>query len=168
MLVKPDNKILRTPTEDFDFQNPQTNLEELVELLKNEMMKHNGLGLAAPQLGIPFSVFVVGDPTNKDSIMEFINPKIIYKSDKMCYSNEGCLSFPLLFIKIKRPEEVRIRYSDKTGVVKTGKFNGITARAILHEYDHLQGILFTDIANRIHLEKAQKDKKLYLRRNNKK
>ena len=131
------------------------------------MMLENGIGLAAPQVGMNLSVFVIGDPTNRESIIAMFNPKIVDTFGEMVYYNEGCLSFPGLYVKVKRPAGVRIRFTDMNGETTTTKYSGMTARSIQHEYDHLDGILFQRRANRIHLEKARKDYKMMMRRRKK-
>jgi peptide deformylase len=74
--------------------------------------------------------------------------------------DEGCLSFPNLFLKIKRPRTIKVRFTKPNGDTETMKFDGITARCFLHELDHLNGIVFTSKANRYHLERAMKYKKM--------
>jgi peptide deformylase len=163
-LVHTHNKILRQPTLPFDFEGNGRDPIQLAEALANKMIEHNGVGLAAPQVGIPLSVFVVGDPTNKESIMAFFNPKIVDFSEETVYYDEGCLSFSGLIVKINRPKEIRLRFTDMYNETTTTKFTGFTARVIQHEYDHLSGIVFTSKATAYHLGKAKKDQKLRLRR----
>ena len=76
----------------------------------------------------------------------------------MVIESEGCLSYPGLFIKIKRPTEIRARITDWQKNIDTFKLTGLTARIFQHEYDHLQGINFTQRANKIHLDRAKKQK----------
>lgn len=163
-LVNSSDPHLKHGTYDFNFAEPQIDPQELAENLANVMIENNGVGLAAPQVGISLSAFVVGDPKNRDSIRAFFNPKIVDMSGDEVYIEEGCLSFPGLFVKVKRPSEIRIRYQNVQGETITEKFSGFTARIIQHEYDHLQGIVFTSKANRIHLNKARKDQKLLQRK----
>jgi peptide deformylase len=163
-LVHTHDKILRQPTLPFDFEGNGRDPIQLAEALANKMIEHNGVGLAAPQVGIPLSVFVVGDPTNKESIMAFFNPKIVDFSEETVYYDEGCLSFSGLIVKINRPKEIRLRFTDMYNETTTTKFTGFTARVIQHEYDHLSGIVFTSKATAYHLGKAKKDQKLRLRR----
>jgi peptide deformylase len=163
-LVNSSDPVLRKPTEMFDFNNPSIDPEELATNLGETMIKNRGVGLAAPQCGYPLSVFVVGDPTNIDSVMAFFNPKIVDISDDLYYYDEGCLSFPQLFIKIQRPTAIRLRFTDMYNETTTTKYTGFTARVIQHEYDHLQGIVFKNKAKSFHLHKAYKDQKLRIRR----
>ena len=163
-LVSQNDKILREPTTRFVFEGDGQDARRLAEDLANKMIELGGVGLAAPQVGIPLSVFVVGDPTNKESIMAFFNPIIVDTTIDQAYYEEGCLSFPGLYINIKRPKGIRLRFTDLHNETTTTKYSGFTARAIQHEYDHLQGTLFTNKATSYHLSKAKKDKKILDRR----
>jgi peptide deformylase len=163
-LVDPNDPILKQPTERFDFENPQIDPKQLAEQLAETMILHNGIGLAAPQCGIPLSVFVVGNPRDRDTIMAMFNPSIVNTMGEETYIEEGCLTYPGLYIKVKRPQQVRLRFTDMNGETTTAKYTGMTARAIQHECDHLQGIIYKKKANRIHLDRAQKKYKQILRR----
>ena len=164
MLVDSNDPILKQPTERFDFENPQIDPKQLAEQLAETMILHNGIGLAAPQCGIPLSVFVVGNPRDRDTIMAMFNPSIVNTMGEETYIEEGCLTYPGLYIKVKRPQQIRLRFTDMNGETTTAKYTGMTARAIQHEYDHLSGIVFTSKATAYHLSKAKKDQKLRLRR----
>ena len=166
-LIDNADPILKEKTEAFNFDDPQVPPEQLATMLAETMMLENGIGLAAPQVGMNLSVFVIGDPTNKESIIAMFNPKIVDTFGEMVYYTEGCLSFPGLYVKVKRPAGVRVRFTDMNGETTTTKYSGMTARSIQHEYDHLDGILFQRRANRIHLEKARKDYKMMMRRRKK-
>jgi len=146
-LVEP---ILKTPTQPFDFENPPFNAEEFAEKLVNIMQNRNGIGIAANQIGVPYSIFAIAS----DPIYVCFNPMIVHESEEQVLLEEGCLSFPDLFVKIKRPKLIRLRFADYNGNVHTFKFEGITARAIQHEMDHLKGELFFNKANKYHREKA--------------
>jgi len=159
-----NDPILKIPSEKFDFQNPQMDPKELAIILSETMVDKKALGLSAPQLGISLSVIVVGDYTDKNSCMALFNPKVVDTFGDLVYYEEGCLSFPGLFIKIKRPSGIKVRFTDQFGETTTTKFSGLTARSILHEIDHLNGLLFTSRANLVHLVKAKKDQKLRLRK----
>ena len=110
------------------------------------------------QVGLQYSMFVFGNPSEPESIVGAFNPKIVDFSSGLEYGEEGCLSFPGLFIKIKRPTEIRARITDWQKNIDTFKLTGLTARVFQHEYDHLQGINFTQRANKIHLDRAKKQK----------
>ena len=113
-LVEKYDPILSTPTEKFDFDNPQMDPIELFENLRDAMVANRGMGLAAPQVGIPLSVFVIGHPDDPDNIIPVFNPKIV-SHDGEVSEEEGCLSFPGLFVKVTRPAIVRARYTTQHG-----------------------------------------------------
>jgi len=157
-LLKPNDPLLRQKSEEFDFSSPQMDANELYLLLRDKMCEHRSLGLSAPQLGIMLKVFVFGNPDEPDSIMPVFNPIMVNYSDEGSIYEEQCSTFPGLFLKVKRPNMVRMRYANADGDVQTHNFQGITARVALHEFDHLQGILFTERANRFHLDQAKRKK----------
>lgn len=105
------------------------------------MEAHKALGLAAVQVGVPIRVLVVRD--NNGESIKVINP-VIVDTDGEISIQEGCLSFPGLFLRITRPSEVTIKYFDETGVQRTSIGDKLLGRAILHELGHLDGKLFTD------------------------
>jgi len=166
-LIDNSHPILKQPTDKFDFENPQIPPDQLASQLGETMIYNHGIGLAAPQVGIPLSVFVVGDPDNRESVICMFNPSIVDTFSEDVYYEEGCLSFPGLYIKIKRPGAIRIRFTDMNGETTTTKYTGMTARAIQHEYDHLQGTLYQTRANMIHRERAMRQYKLLMRRRKK-
>lgn len=157
-LVKESDPVLHTQTEQFDFDNPQVDPVELFENLKETMIANRGVGLAAPQVGIPLSVFVIGHPDDPNNVFPVFNPKIV-DFDGSIKEEEGCLSYPGLFIKMERPAIIRARYTTHLGVTDTIKFGGFTARAFQHEFDHLLGRVFTTQASSIQLNRAKKQKK---------
>ena len=157
-LLPEHHEMLQTPAARFDFENPPMDPTELFENLKETMIANKGLGLAAPQVGIPYQAFVIGDYRNPDSIFSVFNPVIVDQA-KEVMMEEGCLTFPGLFIKIKRASGIRVRFSGHDGKVDTIKFEGYTARAFLHEFDHLQGITFVQRASALQLQRAKQQKK---------
>ena len=159
-LVSEDNPILRQPIEDFDFENPPVNPNAFASSLVETCKANKGLGLSANQCGFKYRVFVVGYGEN---YVAYFNPKITWVSDVLSHADEGCLSFPNLFIKITRPEAVEVQYQDFTGENKTARFGGLTARCILHEFDHMNGVVFTTKAKPLAL-KTGLDKRIKLMR----
>jgi len=157
LLMHNDPK-LKMQSNEFDFSSPIMSPEDLYELLRDKMCKLKTLGLSAPQLGIMTRVFVFGNPDDPDSIMPLFNPTIVNFGDEITIYEEQCSTFPGLFLKVKRPNTVRMRYSGLDGDVITHNFQGMTARVALHEVDHLNGILFTNRANRYHLDQAKRRK----------
>lgn len=114
------------------------------------MLKHNGLGLAAPQVGVDYSVIVINtlkfDKSNGVKRTMF-NPEIIEMSEDLFEYNEGCLSFPDQFINIKRPELIVVKYINTKNETVIEEFKGITSICAQHEIDHVLGILFIDKNN---------------------
>lgn len=122
-------------------------ITELVQDLLDTMYAKNGVGLAAPQIGENVRVFVIDVSTNKEPLnpMVFINPKIIKKSGAI-KSNEGCLSFPEAYTDVRRYKNVMVKALNEHGksFVMEAKDGTLLARAIQHENDHLDGVLFID------------------------
>ncbi len=130
-------------------------VQEFIANLYETMHQAQGIGLSAPQVGYAVQAFVVDatplydeeenpDESVKDFVKTFINPEITeYKSEKTDYE-EGCLSIPGVRANVIRPETIRIKFYDEKGNFHEEEYSGMVARIIQHEYDHLQGILFTD------------------------
>ena len=117
-------------------------LKQMVEDMFETMYKYNGVGLAAPQIGILKRILVI-DTGEKDEKLEMINPKIT-KLEKEVILSEGCLSFPNVFGNVRRYNYTEAEYVTKDGEKKTIKAEGLLAQAIQHEIDHLNGVLFID------------------------
>ena len=132
---------LNEPLPEFDFSNPPVNPNQFASSLVETCIKANGLGLSANQCGFPYRVFVAGAG---EEYVAYFNPKVISMSDKETIGLEGCLSFPNLFLNVLRPNWVKVEYQDYNGESHTTQFEGMTARIFLHEYDHMNGILFTN------------------------
>jgi len=164
-LVKETHEILKKELQPFDFENPIKDPKELVEQMHRVRRKDGGIGLAANQVGVDTRVLVIGmgdftiDGVD-DFAKAFFNPVITKYSNEKEYMIEGCLSFPGLFVKVKRPKDIEIEYYDEEGVKWLDHLSGMTSRILQHEIDHLDGITFLQRANPHHLEKAKKDRKL--------
>lgn len=148
-IVKVPAAILTTPTKQVS--NFDKRLTGLVDDLKTTLVatrNPKGVGLAAPQIGEPFAVFVVR-PHEKDPIRVFINPEILAREGETEgvpereNKLEGCLSIPKIWGRIKRAKKVTVRYQDITGAKHEESFRGFVATIIQHETDHLNGTLFT-------------------------
>ena len=166
-FVKEGSEILTRVIKPFDFNETETDPYILVQILQRMRAEHGGLGLAAPQVGWDLRLIVIGEPKNTEAkegeeFSEefnqcFFNPEIIEYSDNEVYMVEGCLSFPGLFIKVKRPDWIEIKWETEEGSEVIEKCGGMTARILQHEVDHLEGILYQTRANRYHLGKARKE-----------
>lgn len=127
----------------------------LIEDMFETLEVAEGVGLAAPQVNVPLRLFIVNTLAVKgeeqDASMRvrglrqaFINPEIIEVSQETCVYNEGCLSIPGIREDVRRPARVRLAYTTPDGQQREEEFDGLEARVILHEYDHLEGKLFID------------------------
>jgi peptide deformylase len=161
-LIKGNDPRLKQLCSEFDFENGYTmddgkviHAKELYELLRDKMVEKGGVGLSACQLGIMTRVFVIGNPSTPDEIIGVFNPLITNYDEETVVYEEGCLSYPGLFVKIKRPRGIRVRYRGWNGEADTVRYEGYTARIFQHEYDHLNGITFQQKANRYHLDQAR-------------
>ena len=122
--------------------------EELGELVKNmveTMIVEEGVGLAAPQVGVSRRVAVVSpDPYDPGTLLTLVNPRILSCGDDTECIEEGCLSVPGVRGKVDRPIEIEIEYQDAGGSTHCIRVDGLVSRIIQHELDHLDGVLFTD------------------------
>ena len=139
-LVPETDPILSEVMPEFDFSSPPVNPSLFASTLVESCKYYRGYGLSANQCGFRYRVFVMG--TNDDYVA-FFNPEIINLSKEETHMIEGCLSFPLLGLRITRPSEIGVRYQDYTGEWKGATFSGISARCFQHELDHMNGIVYT-------------------------
>lgn len=126
-------------------------LQELIPNMYETMYNAEGVGLAAPQIGLGIRLFIVDatpmaeeEPALKDFKKVFINPKVLSTSGTPWDMEEGCLSLPNIRERVERDETVTLEYYNEQWEQKTETYNGYAARVILHEYDHLEGKLFID------------------------
>ena len=154
-LVKDTDPILSQVMPRFDFDNPVVDPIQLAYDLVESMRHHKGIGLSANQIGLPYRVFAM---EAVPAIVCF-NPKVIDVSSEEIILEEGCLSFPGLGIKIKRPRHIKVRYAEPSGEIMTRKFTGMAARCFLHELDHMDGTKYIDRASFVQKEIALKRQK---------
>ena len=139
-IVKDPNQILRQKA--VKIKDPfDQKIQELILNMFETLRAKNGVGLAAPQVGVSLRLCVIEVEGVQYAL---VNPKITAKSRKKVVSDEGCLSFPGQFFPISRCSEVQVRYIDKDGNPGKIKGQGLLAKALQHEIDHLDGILFID------------------------
>lgn len=140
---------LREPTKEIgqDYQDLETLIENMFETMYNA----NGVGLAAPQVGLSIRLFVVdGTPMEEDEAnlegfkRVFINPRKVEEVGTPWNFEEGCLSIPEIRELVSRPDTISLSYMDEQFQEHTETFTGIAARIVQHEYDHIEGVLFTD------------------------
>lgn len=121
--------------------NFDSELENTIRKMDEIMLQSDGAGLAGPQVGLSQQIFLANAG---QGLKVFINPKITRFSKEKITFNEGCLSFPGIFLDIERPKKIEIEFLDKQGKRKKIKADNLLSRIIQHEYDHLQGVLFID------------------------
>lgn len=146
-VVKAPAKVLSAKTKEVEVINED--ILVLLDDLYDTMVEHDGVGIAAPQINVPLRVAIV---ELGEDILEMINP-IVLETRGEEEDVEGCLSFPNLFGLVKRPTYVKIEAADREGRVYELEAEDFEARAILHEIDHLDGILFDSKIVRILTEK---------------
>ena len=143
-IVKHPNPILDEKMPEFDFNNPTVDPVQLEKDMIEIMMSSGGIGLAANQVGIKARMFVMGHPKFKEHAQAFFNPIIVGVTDDVTEDEEGCLSFPNVYVKIKRPRGVLVRFQNSKGETQEAEFFGLESRCFLHEFDHLEGITYKD------------------------
>lgn len=157
-LVKYPNNFLKQQLPDFNFENPIIDPYVLEDQMIQLMYLENGIGLSANQVGIEARVFVI-KPNNIHGYSEsfaIFNPTVVQYSQSLTEDEEGCLSFPGLFFKVKRPSDIKVKFFDKNRIEHTLNLNGLDSRCFQHELDHLDGICFTDKISKLKLELAVK------------
>jgi peptide deformylase len=143
-IVKHPNPILDERMPEFDFDNPLTDPAQLEKDMIEIMLEKGGIGLAANQVGVKTRMFVMGHPKYRDHAQAFFNPVIAGITDDTLEEEEGCLSFPNIYVKIKRPRGVLVRFQNSKGETQEAEFFGTECRCFLHEFDHLEGITYKD------------------------
>ncbi len=143
------SQILRN--ESVDVTSDYPDLKKLVEDMFLTLDEAGGVGLAAPQIGKNIRLFIVDctpwaeeHPELTDYKRVFVNPEIYEESEQTGLFSEGCLSLPGLYEDVRRPTSIRMRYLDENFTPHDEEFSGLPARVIQHEYDHIEGMVFTD------------------------
>jgi len=145
-IVAYGDQILKQEAEEIEADFPQ--LQTLIDNMFETMYKSEGVGLAAPQIGQSIRVFII-DASKMDEELKglkriFINPEVVELSGEEWEYEEACLSIPFIREKISRPDAVLINYLDENFEEHEEWFTGLAGRIVQHEYDHIEGILFTD------------------------
>ncbi|MFM2375846.1 MAG: hypothetical protein RLZZ165_943 [Bacteroidota bacterium] len=152
-IIAYGHPVLRTRAREIDSGHP--GLEEIIANMYETMYNAKGVGLAAPQIGKSIRLFIV-DGTPMEGMLEddptpmegwkkiFINPVKLDEGGEPWGYDEGCLSIPDVIEEVYREEQIHLRYLDENWVMHEESFGGLQARVIQHEYDHLEGVLFTD------------------------
>ena len=149
---------------DFDFDG-ELEPDKLANHLLDQMETYGGVGLTASQIGINARVFAFKENTGSELIdVVAFNPQIVSYSEEIALESEGCLSYPGLFIKIKRPKSLHVKYTTAAGKEIDTVLGEFTARVFGHEYDHCEGIDFRDRASNLHKQQGMKKRKYWLRK----
>lgn len=155
-IVAYGDPVLRTKASNINAEYPK--LKELIDNLYETMYNAYGIGLAAPQIGLPIRIFIVDtspfaeneelSETEANELKEFkctfINAKMLEEEGEEWLFNEGCLSIPNIREDVSRKPQIKIEYQDENSETHVKEFDGLLARVIQHEFDHIEGILFTD------------------------
>jgi len=160
-LIAATNPILRTPGKLIDFDQLPFDLESTIAQMFELMDLHKGIGLAAPQVGLSYQLFIIHIKPDFKRIV--INPKILTLSDEIDMQVEGCLSFPFLQLKVKRPASINVSYQNVKGEIINETLDGLKARCFLHEKDHVDGICFDTRVGKVSLQLAKKKQEKLIR-----
>jgi len=156
-LIKAPDEFLEKQVKEFDFNTMDPG--EISKNMIDIMHQYRGVGLAANQVGVDAQIFVMGE---KDP-MTVINPIVTEVGTEKVEMEEGCLSFPGLYMKVSRPSVVSVQYLDIEQKECIIKLEGFHARVFLHEYDHLQGITFDQRVSKLRLDMAKKKQQKILK-----
>ena len=156
ILLKNDNPILRVPlsglSEDLD---RGTLTENLVETMRD----YKGIGLSASQCGVMERVFVMYSDVKERKSIACYNPQILEYSEDIVEMDEGCLTYPGLWLKIKRPEGIKVQFEDETGTKQEYQMFGLESRIFQHEMDHMEGTDFTRRVSKLRLDMGLRRRK---------
>ena len=152
-LIKDPDPILKQPAEQWDFKN-HVNAAVIEREMLEIMRDNNGIGLAANQVGLLRRVFVMKLSNERE--LGCFNPWIMIGDNDLINGEEGCLSFPNLWLKIERHNKITAAYLDNTGKQCIIELEGIDSRCFQHELDHLDGVTFTEHVSNLKLQMARK------------
>tara|TARA_B100001996_G_scaffold313960_1_gene256462 strand:- start:1286 stop:1858 length:573 start_codon:yes stop_codon:yes gene_type:complete len=135
--------------------------EELATSMYDTMKKYGGLGLSCNQVGLPYRMFVMGGHPQIDAgrVRNVFNPEVVEMSKETVMMKEGCLSFPFIFLAIRRPKWVEVKYEDEEGKVVQEHLHGMVSRIFQHENEHMNGYIFKDLVSDFKWKRAQQKAK---------
>ena len=139
-LVEPEHQLFH-----HRIQSCSYNLDRhhLSRVLIDNMIHHEGIGISANQIGIWERAFAMVRDLENNEVMVCFNPRIVKSYSEEVEMEEGCLSYPELFLKVKRPDKIVVKYEDEDKKTHKLKLQGLASRVFQHEYDHMEGIDFT-------------------------
>ena len=152
-LLEPNNLILRTRMKSV---SKECDREKVRQDLIDSMEHYQGVGLSANQIGIAERVFILYEDINTRKVLTCFNPKIVETSKEEISINEGCLTYPGIWLMVKRPIAIKVEFEDEKGKKHKRTFDGLTSRIFQHEYDHMEGTDFTQKVSRLKIERAMK------------
>ena len=161
-LVNPDAEIVNTKLPPFtDNLLGDDSRKDISDAMEKEMTKYGGIGLSANQIGLPFRMFIFGGHPliEEGKVRQCWNPEILESSEEIIEMKEGCLTFPFLFLPIKRPKWVKVKYENDDKETVEEYLHDINARVFQHEYDHMEGIVFTSLVSKEKLKYYEKKRK---------
>ena len=166
-LVPPSDPRVRSAvapfTDDMLKEHDFKDRKELSEEMFKSMARYGGIGLSANQVGLPFNMFVLGNHLSLENGLKMacFNPMIVSTSEETIMMKEGCLTYPFLFLNIKRPRKSVFKYEDSEGKLQEAHLDGMMSRICQHEYDHILGRNFVEHVSKFKLKRAEeKAKKL--------
>ena len=162
-LLPEDHPVLHKEPLPWVFDPPQADPKLMYDIMLENMVYHKGLGLSANQIGMPVKVFSMRVDDSDNAIVCF-NPEIIKESEEMVTMEEGCLSYPLLYLKKRRPENLSVKYQNVDGDFINAHFEGLAARVFHHEMDHMKGKTFLDGVSKILLQSAKRKQKTLIKK----
>ena len=139
-LVKPEHQLFHHRIQSCSYN---LNRQELSRILIDNMIHHQGIGISANQIGIWERAFAMIRDIEHNEIIVCFNPRIVKSYTEEVEMEEGCLSYPDIFLKIKRPDKIIVKYEDADKKKHKMKLEGLASRVFQHEYDHMEGIDFT-------------------------
>ena len=139
-LVEPEHQLFHHQIQSCSYDLDRHHLSRV---LIDNMIHHNGIGISANQIGIWERAFAMVRDLENNEVMVCFNPRIVKSYSEEVEMEEGCLSYPELFLKIKRPDKIVVKYEDENKKTHKIKLQGLASRVFQHEYDHMEGIDFT-------------------------
>ena len=139
-LIPDSDPVLHKPPAKYDFEQYGSTAHLFANVLYEKMKEFGGVGLSANQVGVDASVFVIGV---EDVRIDVFNPEVVATYGESDY-NEGCLSYIGVYLSLKRPERIEVKFQNASGEWQERMYTGLTARIFLHEYDHMQGKTMKD------------------------
>ena len=157
-LIYFPHPMLSTKTDEVT-EDTELNLSEIKEQMRELMLASRGIGLSANQVDLNAQLFVMGQ--NKSDVELVVNPTVLQCTKETVTESEGCLSFPNIFMPIKRPKEILVEYRDENFELHRQHLTGYSVKVFLHEWDHLQGVTFKDHVSPMKYKMAAKKAKKY-------